>query len=50
MLGHLSKENNFPELAYSTVLEEIKNSGFSKNNVHIEVASRNNPSSLLKII
>lgn len=50
MLGHLSKENNFPELAYSTVLEEIKNSGFSKNNVHIEVASRNNPSNLMKII
>ena len=23
MLGHLSKENNFPELAYKTVVEEL---------------------------
>lgn len=26
ILGHLSKENNFPELAYQTILNEIKNS------------------------
>ena len=25
MLGHLSKENNFPELAYQTVAEELMN-------------------------
>ena len=26
ILGHLSKENNFPELAYQTILNEIKSS------------------------
>ena len=26
ILGHLSKENNFPELAYQTILNEIKTS------------------------
>lgn len=50
MLGHLSKENNFPELAYSTVMEELNNSGFSKKDIHIEVASRNNPTDIVKII
>ena len=46
MLGHLSKENNFPELAYKTVMEEIT----CKNaDINIHVASRIEPSNLLKI-
>ena len=29
LLGHLSKENNFPELAYKSVLEQIENTSGS---------------------
>jgi phosphoribosyl 1,2-cyclic phosphodiesterase len=43
MLGHLSKENNFPELAYKSVLEELNYAGFSESNINIEVASRCEP-------
>ncbi len=37
ILGHLSKENNFPELAYQTVYNEIKQNGTLCN---LSVASR----------
>ncbi len=37
VLGHLSKENNFPELAYQTVFNEIQESG---NICNLSVASR----------
>ncbi len=37
ILGHLSKENNFPELAYQTVLNEITQNG---NICNLSVASR----------
>lgn len=50
MLGHLSKENNFPELAYKTVIEELNNNGFSENDIHINVASRNTPSNIIEIL
>lgn len=40
MLGHLSKENNFPELAYQTVLEELHNNELSEKDITINVASR----------
>ena len=40
MLGHLSKENNFPELAYKTVVEELMEKQFSENSLHLSVASR----------
>lgn len=43
MLGHLSKENNFPELAHKSVLEELQYAGFSEPNVEIKVASRTEP-------
>lgn len=46
MLGHLSKENNFPELAYKTVMEELS---YTQKNINIQVASRIMPSELLKI-
>ncbi len=45
MLGHLSKENNFPELAYKSVLEQIQNS----DSLHLEVASRFEPSKFFDI-
>lgn len=50
MLGHLSKESNFPELAYQTVLDElIGNQDFSKNCFSLDVASRDNHSKLINI-
>ena len=47
MLGHLSKESNFPELAYQTVLDEIDLSKHSQIPIHI--ASRSEPSKVLDI-
>ena len=49
MLGHLSKENNFPELAYQTVIEELQASNVDINDLRISVASRYNPSKIIKI-
>lgn len=50
MLGHLSKESNFPELAYQTVLDElIANSSFDQNSLGLTVASRDNHSKLISI-
>lgn len=44
ILIHLSKENNFPELAYKTVYNEIANcQGFN-----LEVAPRDNPSKMFE--
>ena len=48
MLGHLSKENNFPELAYQTVLNELNSKNIDLTNLEISVANRNEPSQLLK--
>ena len=50
MLGHLSKENNFPELAYQTVIDElISNGSFDKNSLTLSVASRDEHSKLINI-
>lgn len=49
MLGHLSKESNFPELAYQTVIDEIISNGTDISKVNISVADRNRNSSLLHI-
>lgn len=43
MLGHLSKENNFPELALKSVLEELHYAGITDSNIDICVASRTAP-------
>lgn len=48
-LGHLSKENNFPELAYNTVLEELGINGYSKDSVFLNVANRDHPTDILEI-
>ena len=47
MLGHLSKENNFPELAYKTVAEELMLSNQAENPITLSVASRTEPSKIL---
>lgn len=50
MLGHLSKESNFPELAYQTVMDElICNQFFDKDSISLNVASRDNHSKLIHI-
>ena len=50
MLGHLSKENNFPELAYQTVFDEVcTNNNFNENNFKLSVATRNGPSNIINI-
>ena len=49
MLGHLSKENNFPELAYKTVMEQIIENNFSEDSICLNIADRNAPSKIIKI-
>ena len=39
MLGHLSKENNFPELAYKTVLTEVLNSTSKNKKFSLDIAN-----------
>lgn len=46
MLGHLSKESNFPELAYQTVINELLN---FDNSFNLSVANRNCPSKLITL-
>ncbi len=47
MLGHLSKENNFPELAYQTVAEELMQAGADISNIKLSVANRNEPGKMI---
>lgn len=49
MLGHLSKESNFPEMAYETVLSELEMRKFKKGTIDLSVASRFEPSKLIEI-
>lgn len=49
ILGHLSKESNFPELAYQTVFNEILSNGTNVDNLNLTVASRNTPGKLICI-
>ena len=49
MLGHLSKESNFPELAYQTVIDEIIANGTNIDNFSLSVADRNEPGKLINI-
>ena len=49
MLGHLSKENNFPELAYKTVVDKLIENKLDCGKIKIDVANRYNPSELIKV-
>ncbi len=49
MLGHLSKENNFPELAYKTVVEELISENYLESSLSLSVADRDKPSKIIKI-
>lgn len=48
-LGHLSKQSNFPELAYKTVVNEIISSGTNIDKIQLSVASRDNVGKLIHI-
>ena len=47
MLGHLSKESNFPELAYQTVIDELISC--PNNSINLSVANREHPSKFIKL-
>jgi len=49
MLGHLSKESNFPELAYQTVVDELISSCVEDNSIKLSVANRDCPSKLITL-
>ena len=51
LLGHLSKENNYPELAYETVRTEIDMSFsvYHASDFKIEVAGRDKPSRIITL-
>lgn len=49
MLGHLSKESNFPELAYQTVLDELISNNYDESKFSLNVASRDKHSKLIKL-
>ena len=49
MLGHLSKESNFPELAYKTVVEELMLNSYNECSLGISVACRDKCSKFISI-
>ena len=49
MLGHLSRENNFPELAYKTVVDTLIDDKLDCSKIKIDVASRFTPSPTIKL-
>lgn len=50
MLGHLSKENNFPELAYKTVVEQLIENNIDENSLSLTVATRYATSPIIDIV
>ena len=49
MLGHLSKESNFPELAYKTVVDELIANHYDENALALSVANRDTHSKFVTI-
>lgn len=49
MLGHLSKESNFPELAYQTVVDELILNNYNENSLSLSVASRDLHSKVIEV-
>ena len=50
LLIHLSKENNIPEIAYETVVEKLKKQNCNLENINLNIAPRDNPSKIFKIL
>ena len=49
MLGHLSKESNFPALAYQTVVDSMLENGADLSKIKLSVASRDNVGNIIHI-
>ena len=49
LLGHLSKENNFPELAYKSVVDELIHNNSDINEITLNVASRTEVGKVINI-
>lgn len=49
MLGHLSRENNFPELAYKTVVEQLFENNINETNISLNVAKRFETSPIIDV-
>ncbi len=49
ILGHLSKQSNFPELAYKTVVDEIMCTQYNENSLKLSVASRDIPGNKISL-
>ena len=49
MLGHLSRQNNFPELAYKTVVESLLSNKNNLENLSLCVANRDKPDEIISI-
>ena len=49
MLGHLSRQSNFPELAYKTVVDELISNNYNEDCISLSVASRDNHSKIITI-
>ncbi len=49
MLGHLSRENNFPELAYKTVVESLISKHIDLDKLSLKVANRSVPDDMIEL-
>ena len=49
MLGHLSKENNFPELAYQTTINELIDNNVDIDKLQLSVADRDKVNKVIDI-
>ena len=49
ILGHLSKQSNFPELAYKTVVDELMSTNYDENSLRLSVANRDMPGNIVEI-
>ncbi len=49
ILGHLSKESNFPELAYQTTVDELISTGCNTDNINLSVANRDFPGNFINL-
>ncbi len=49
MLGHLSEQNNFPELAYQTVMTSIISKNVDVDKLKLQIADRNKPNKIMEV-
>lgn len=49
MLGHLSEQNNFPELAYQTVMASIISKNVDVDKLKLQIADRYKPNNMIEI-